>query len=151
MKMVTGIYNLAIDEKGRIMLPSRMRQALQTDELVLLPGLDSECMMLMTPDFFENHFSSAILNNDKAIFSKQKRALIRAIISPAVYINADANGRIGVPMNFRNDYSLVGKNNVTLIGSGFHVEIWNTEVYEKHMSENRENISDLCDSLFSEE
>ena len=50
--MITGIYSTNVDDKGRILLPSRMRQALQSQELVVLPGLDENHLMLMTPSYF---------------------------------------------------------------------------------------------------
>ncbi len=151
MKMVTGIYNLAMDEKGRLLLPSRMRQALQSDELVILPGLDGNHLMLMTPSYFEDRFSQAVLSSDLALFDKEKRSLIRRLIAPAVYIQADANGRIGIPQNLRERYSLSGKNNVTLVGTGYTIEIWNAEVYDRYMDEDTTSISDLAESLVSEE
>lgn len=151
MKMITGIYNLAMDDKGRLLLPSRMRQALLSDELVVLPGLDGNHLMIMTPSYFEDRFSQAVLSSDLALFDKEKRSLIRRLISPAVYIQCDANGRIGIPLNFREKYSMQGKCSVTLVGTGYAIELWNTEVYEKYMDEDDTSLSDLADSLVSEE
>ncbi len=147
--MITGIYSTNVDEKGRILLPSRMRQALQSQELVVLPGLDENHLMLMTPSYFEDRFSQAVLSSDTAMFDSRKRSLIRRLIAPAVYIEQDASGRINIPLNLREKFSVVAKCEVTLVGTGFAIEVWNSDIYNKAMEDESESISSLADKLGS--
>lgn len=149
MKMITGIYSTNVDDKGRILLPARMRQALQSQELVVLPGLDENHLMLMTPSYFEDRFSQAVLSSDTAMFDSGKRSLIRRLISPAIYIEQDASGRINIPQNLREKYSILTKSEVALVGTGYAIEVWNSEIYNKAMEEESESISSLADRLRS--
>ncbi len=150
MKMITGIYNTNVDEKGRFLLPSRMRQALQSQELVVLPGLDENHLMLMTPSYFEDRFSQAVLSSDSAMFDRGKRSLIRRLIAPAVYLEMDSAGRLNVPSTLREKYSITSKSEITLVGTGYYVEIWNTGVYEKALEEDTSSLADLAESLKGE-
>ncbi len=145
--MITGIYSTNVDEKGRILLPSRMRQALQSQELVVLPGLDENHLMLMTPSYFEDRFSQAVLSSDTAMFDSRKRSLIRRLIAPAVYIEQDASGRINIPQNLREQFSILAKTEVKLVGTGYSIEVWNSEIYSKAMEDERESLSSLADEL----
>ncbi len=150
MKMITGIYNTNVDEKGRFLLPSRMRQALQSQELVVLPGLDENHLMLMTPSYFEDRFSQAVLSSDSAMFDRGKRSLIRRLIAPAVYLEMDSAGRLNVPSTLREKYSITSKSEITLVGTGYYVEIWNTGVYEKALEEDTSSLADLAEGLKGE-
>ena len=122
MKMITGIYSTNVDDKGRILLPARMRQALQSQELVVLPGIDENHLMLMTPSYFEDRFSQAVLSSDTAMFDSGKRSLIRRLIAPAVYIDQDASGRINIPQNLREQFSILAKTEVKLVGTGYSID-----------------------------
>ena len=53
MQLLTGMYNARFDEKGRLSLPARLRTALAAEQVVILPGLDENHLMLMTPEYFE--------------------------------------------------------------------------------------------------
>ena len=85
MQLLTGMYTAKVDEKGRLSLPSRLRTALSSSQVVVLPGLDGNHLMLMTPDYFENQFCTQILSSPLALMDKEKRKLVRKIISPAGY------------------------------------------------------------------
>ena len=106
--------------------------------------------MLMTPSYFEDRFSQAVLSSDTAMFDSGKRSLIRRLIAPAVYIDQDASGRINIPQNMREKYSILAKSEVTLVGTGFAIEVWNSETYNKAMEEESESLSSLADRLRSE-
>ena len=101
MQLLTGMYTAKVDEKGRLSLPSRLRTALSSSQVVVLPGLDGNHLMLMTPDYFENQFCTQILSSPLALMDKEKRKLVRKIISPAVYLDIDSAGRINVPQRSR--------------------------------------------------
>ena len=149
MKLLTGVYDSTVDDKGRFILPSRMRQAIDSKSLYVLPGFDENHIMMMTPAYFEDRFSQAVLSSDTAMFDSGKRSLIRRLISPAVYIEQDASGRINIPQNLREKYSILTKSEVALVGTGYAIEVWNSEIYNKAMEEESESISSLADRLRS--
>ena len=148
MKLLTGMYNARFDEKGRLSLPARLRTALAAEQVVILPGLDENHLMLMTPEYFEKEFSGPILSSPMAMLDKKKRTLIRKLISPAQYVDIDSSGRINIPLKDREKYSLPNKGEALLVGTGYAVEIWNPEVYQGFLDD--EPIADLAQSLYEE-
>ena len=148
MQLLTGMYNARFDEKGRLSLPARLRTALAAEQVVILPGLDENHLMLMTPEYFEKEFSGPILSSPMAMLDKKKRILIRKLISPAQYVDIDSSGRINSPLKDREKYSLPNKGEALLVGTGFAVEIWNPEVYQGFLDD--EPIADLAQSLYEE-
>ena len=148
MQLLTGMYNARFDEKGRLSLPARLRTALAAEQVVILPGLDENHLMLMTPEYFEKEFSGPILSSPMAMLDKKKRTLIRKLISPAQYIDIDSSGRINIPLKDREAFSLPNKGEALLVGTGYAVEIWNPDVYETFEAD--ESIADLAQSLYEE-
>ena len=148
MQLLTGMYNARFDEKGRLSLPARLRTALAAEQVVILPGLDENHLMLMTPEYFEKEFSGPILSSPMAMLDKKKRSLIRKLISPAQYVDIDSSGRINIPHKDREKYSLPNKGEALLVGTGYAVEIWNPEVYQGFLDD--EPIADLAQSLYEE-
>ena len=150
MAFLTGMYNTKIDDKGRLSLPARLRNLLSAEQVVVLPGLDENHLMLMTPDYFEDQFAQPILSTPMAVLDVNKRKLVRRLISPAQYIDIDSSGRINIPLSMRDKYSLPNKGKALLIGAGTVVEIWNPDVFEKAEEEEETSISQLAQELYDE-
>ena len=148
MQLLTGMYKAKIDDKGRLSLPARLRTALASNQVVVLPGLDENHLMLMTPEYFEKDFCEPILSSPMAMLDQKKRSLIRKLISPAQYVDIDSSGRINIPLKDREKYSLPNKGEALLVGTGYAVEIWNPEVYQGFLDD--EPIADLAQSLYEE-
>ena len=151
MHLLTGMYTARIDEKGRLSLPSRLRNALSSEEVVVLPGLDGNHLMLMTPDYFENQFCVQIISTPLALMDKEKRQLMRKIISPAQYVDVDSAGRINIPQTQRECVGITNKSECLLMGTGYCVEIWNPDVYDEESEKCNESVSDLAQKIYEEE
>ena len=151
MQLLTGMYYSKIDEKGRLSLPARLRNMLSAEQVVVLPGLDGNHMILMTPEFFDNGFCKPILSTPMAMLDSKKRALIRRLISPAQSIDIDSSGRINIPLQLREKYGLSNKSDALFVGTGYAIEIWNPDKYEEFMNDGDESISELAQSLYDEE
>ena len=148
MQLLTGMYNARIDDKGRLSLPARLRTALAAEQVVVLPGLDENHLMIMRPEYFEKDFSEPILSSPMAMLDKKKRNLIRKLIAPAIYVDIDGSGRINIPPQIREKYSLPNKSDALLLGAGYTIELWNPSVFAD--SDDGESISDLAQSLAGE-
>ena len=151
MQFLTGMYDGKIDDKGRLSLPARLRNALSSEQVVILPGLDGNHLMLMTPDYFENQFCKQILSTPLALMNKEKRQLVRLLISPAQYVDIDTAGRINIPLRSRTLLNLLPKSEALLVGTGFAVEIWNPTTYEEEEEKDSISISDLAQKIYDGE
>lgn len=151
MQFLTGMYDGKIDDKGRLSLPARLRTAIGSQQVVILPGLDENHLMLMTPDYFENQFCKQILSTPLALMDREKRQLVRKLISPAQYVDVDSAGRISIPQRARTSLNLLPKSEALLVGTGYAVEIWNSETYEEEMEKEDVSISELAQKIYDGE
>ncbi len=151
MQFLTGMYDGKIDDKGRLSLPARLRTAIGSQQVVILPGLDENHLMLMTPDYFENQFCKQILSTPLALMDREKRQLVRKLISPAQYVDVDSAGRISIPQRARTFLNLLPRSEALLVGTGYAVEIWNPETYEEDQEKEDVSISELAQKIYDGE
>ena len=123
MHMFMGEYNHTIDAKGRLIIPSKFREALG-DEFVVTKGLDG-CLFV-----FDGIEWSAFEEKLKAlpITNKDARQFVRFFLAGAASVEVDKQGRILVP-NVLREFADLSKD-VTLIGVGSRIEIWDKTRYE---------------------
>ena len=120
--MFKGEYSHTIDNKGRIIVPVKLREALG-DSFVVTKGLDG-CLWM-----FDNAAWESVEKEIQAMpFTlKEARILARFMIAGASDGELDKQGRILVPPNLR-EYAQLDKE-VVLSGVGSRVEIWSKERY----------------------
>ena len=140
-KMFMGEYNHTVDEKGRLIIPSKFREELG-DEFVVTKGLDG-CLFVYAPSewtLLEEKLKALPLTN------KDARAFQRYMLAGAASVEIDKQGRILLPQSLRTFAGL--EKDVVLIGVAGRIEIWNKDIYEKasavdDMEEIAEKMSDL--------
>ncbi|MCX5900682.1 MAG: division/cell wall cluster transcriptional repressor MraZ [Proteobacteria bacterium] len=130
--MFRGTNELAIDDKGRIMLPVKFREALYKREeslLILTISLDKCLVAYPTAEWMEK--ASKIRNRPEVtIFD---RDLKRLILGSANDCPLDKQGRILVPYTLKTKTNL--EKNVVLVGMDDHFEIWNSERFYGNMQQ----------------
>lgn len=120
--MFTGEYNHTIDAKGRIIVPSKLRDGLG-EEFVITRGLEG-CLFVY-PDFEWRNFVNSL---KELPGTKQARKLQRAFLSAAVYCEIDKQGRVVVPANLR-EYAGIEKD-VVLAGLDTRIELWSKDRWD---------------------
>ena len=138
--MFMGEYNHTIDAKGRLIMPSKFREALG-EEFVVTKGLDG-CLFVYDNDAWQEFEG----NLAKLPPSKQSRQLVRFFSAGAASLEVDKQGRVLIPANLREFAGLV--KDVVLIGVAGRVEIWDKEKYDEtasydDMEEIAEQMADL--------
>lgn len=122
-------------------MPSRFRDGL-SNEFVITRGMD--CCLAIYPIESWN----IIIKNYQALpNTKDARSFMRFLISGASTLNIDKQGRINIP-SVLSVYASLSKD-CSIIGVDDHIEIWNTEIWNKYLADNEPNISDIADKLFS--
>jgi MraZ protein len=126
--MLTGEYRISIDDKGRILIPARLRADIPGNSLVVTRGID-ECLWLMLPEQWRK-FSDSL----KAIspFQAKARLLQRRFLAPSQEIELDKAGRINIPMALAEAAGL-GKE-CMILGIGAYMEIWDVNAHQASLS-----------------
>ena len=121
--MFMGEYNHTIDAKGRLIVPSKFREALG-DTFVVTKGLDG-CLFVYDNEewqAFEEKLKSLPITN------KEARQFARFFLAGAAEVEVDKQGRILVP-NILREFAQISKD-VVLIGVASRIEIWSKERFE---------------------
>ena len=121
--MFMGEYNHTIDAKGRLIVPSKFREALG-DTFVVTKGLDG-CLFVYDNEewqAFEEKLRSLPITN------KEARQFARFFLAGAAEVEVDKQGRILVPHILR-EFAQISKD-VVLIGVASRIEIWSKERFE---------------------
>lgn len=139
--MFMGEYHHNIDDKSRIVLPSKLREELGS-YFVVTRGLEG-CLFV----YSMNEWSKLVERLKKLPFTKKDaRAFLRFFLSGAVECTFDKQGRVALPVSLVNYAKL--KRECVIIGVNDRLEIWAEDSFNEFFSENEENISDLAEDLF---
>lgn len=126
--MYRGINAINIDDKGRIALPTRYREEL--DSIVVTIDTEEHCLLLYP--FFEWNIIEAKIEALPS-FNPAARRIQRLLIGHATELNLDANGRILLPQILR-DYAKLDKQ-IMLVGQGKKFEVWSADLWELRRKE----------------
>ena len=126
--MYRGISSLALDDKGRMSVPSKHRQRLQQEcEGNLVITLDPDLCLLIYPlpawEAVEEKINALSSTN------RNSRGLKRMLLGHAEDCQIDKSGRVLIPPMLRN-YAQLDKQ-VVLVGQGKKFELWDAQAWEK--------------------
>ena len=132
--MFMGEYSPALDEKGRVAIPAKLRKAFGessiADRLVLTHGFD-KCLMAFREedwrDFVENKLMPLSQSDPK------HRMSVRFLVGGASDCELDKQGRLVIPSYLLNYANI--KSDVIILGLYNKIEIWSKEVYESYKPE----------------
>ncbi len=117
-----GVYQHAIDAKGRTSLPSKFREVLSAqgaDKLFVTPDLFDACLSAFAPAQWIA-FTEKVARLPQ--FDPTVRHLVRSVVAPAQECPVDKVGRLLIPEQLRAHAKLEGE--VTWAGSVEKIEIW---------------------------
>lgn len=138
--MLMGEYLHTIDNKGRIILPSKLREELG-EEFILTKGLDS-CLFVYSKAewaILENKLKQLPLGKPEA------RAFVRFFFAGAAQLECDKQGRVLLPLNLR-EYAGLDKD-IAIIGVSNRVEIWSKDCWDKYNEEISPTVTKMAEDL----
>ena len=139
--MLIGEYRHNIDDKGRLIIPSKFRDELGP-EFILTRGLDG-CLFIYSMDKWNNIISKL----EKLPFTKKDaRTFMRFFLSSATVCCLDKQGRININISLIN-YAKIQKE-CTIIGVNDRLEIWASEKLDDILNSNIDNFSEIAEGLF---
>ena len=130
--MLIGEYEHSLDAKGRLIMPSKLREDIG-EKFIVTKGLDG-CLFGFSKQEWANFEEKLKL---LPLTNKNARDFVRFFLSGATECEIDKQGRFLIVANLRQYASM--EKDVVIIGVGTRIEIWNKQKWEEYNSE--ENIS----------
>lgn len=138
--MFSGEFRHSLDEKGRLIMPSRFREELG-DTFVLTRGFD-HCLWCFSPEAWremEARFRGL------SFMQSNVRAFLRWFFSGATECELDRQGRFVVPASLR-EYARIQRE-VVIIGAFRQVEIWSRERWEEYDRRTEGQVEQVAEEI----
>lgn len=138
--MLLGEYNHTIDEKSRIIMPSKFRDDLGST-FVITKGFDT-CLFVFSVDEwrnFENKLKELPLSNENA------RKYVRYFLAGACECQIDKQGRILIPGNLK-EHALL-KKDIVITGVSTRAEIWDREKWNNYTSAENIDLNEIASHM----
>lgn len=135
-----GEFSHALDDKGRIIIPARLRDDLQS-HFVITKGLDGCLFLYPMAEWgkLEEKIRSLPTTNASA------RAFQRMFLAGALDVEVDKQFRVTIPPRLR-EYAAVIKD-VVLVGVSNRVELWAEERWVAYQSAAQVDYEDVAEKM----
>ena len=140
--MVLGEYRHSIDEKGRLIIPARLRDDLG-DSFVICNGLEG-CLFVYSQDEW-NKFVAELESLPR--MNKDARIFKRYFFGSASEGTFDKQGRVLIPPALRKAANL--EKDVVLVGVQDRVEIWNGDLWDDSKDISEEELDAIAERMES--
>lgn len=142
--MFIGRYNYSLDDKGRLVIPSKYRAEI-SENLYLMKGFEG-CVSIYKASDFEKKLNMLA---EKDFEKKVNRTYQRLLLSTAVELPLDKAGRILIPTATLQKYSI--EKEVVIVGLINHFEIWDAKAWDAYEKANEESFEKFAEELFNDE
>lgn len=135
-----GEYSHALDEKGRLIIPARLREELGS-RFVMTKGLDG-CLFLYPLSEWnkmEERLKSLPLTNANA------RAFARLFLAGAQDVEVDRQFRVTIPPRLR-EYAGVLKD-IVLVGVSNRVELWADSRWAEYQAQAQSTYEEVAEKM----
>jgi MraZ protein len=143
-----GEYDCKMDAKGRLFLPTGLKKQLETlvhEGFVINRDIHEKCLVLYPKQEWDKVSKQlAKLNR----FVRKNALFIRKFNNGATPLQVDSAGRVLLPKPLTAHAGL--EKNVVVIGNGERVEIWSKTEYDKMLSSEEINFSDLAEEVMGD-
>ena len=127
--MLLGEYEHTLDDKNRLTLPARFRQAF-AEGIVVTRGMDG-CLFAYTPQDWTSLVQGRLATLDP--LSKEGRRMQRFFYAGATEAELDKQGRVGIPGALL-EHAKLGRD-VVVAGVHDHLEIWDRAAWRLELAE----------------
>ena len=140
--MFRGQYRHTIDPKGRLSIPAKFREVLDSDygdKLVVVPIKGAQ--LEVHPLSRWQEIEASVSRQSK--FDEDVRKFRRLFLSLGEDVALDPQGRIQIRQDYRERAGLV--KDVMIVGMGDYFDVWNVERWAAH----QDAVDEPLDDLFS--
>ncbi len=144
--LLTGTFARSVDEKQRIAIPKRFRDALDyptTSLLYVAPGTDGS-LALYTEEAFQQ-LAQRLAGASPT--GPNVRAFSRLFYAQAQSVPIDGHGRIRIPPQLAQLVGLTKE--AVLVGVRDHLELWDRQRWEAYSQEKQSHYDEIAEKAFT--
>ena len=139
--MLLGEYEHTIDDKNRLTLPAKFRQAF-ADGIVVTRGMDG-CLYAYARPAWDGLVGGRLATLDPLL--KEGRRMQRYFFSAAAEANLDKQGRVMIPAALI-EHAQLGRE-VVVAGVYDHLEIWDRAAWREELAQVEGGAEDVAERL----
>ncbi|HHY92775.1 MAG TPA: division/cell wall cluster transcriptional repressor MraZ [Firmicutes bacterium] len=138
--MFMGEYQHALDSKGRLFIPARLRDELG-ERFIITRGLD-RCLFV----YPLSEWATLERKLKELPFTRSEaRAFVRFFFAGATECELDNQGRVLIPPTLRTYAGI--EREAAIIGVSTRVEIWSQQTWESYSSNVRDNYAEFAEKM----
>ena len=139
-EMFFGSYSHSLDDKGRLVIPRKMRDDLG-NKIFIMKGFDGALAI-----YQESAYSRVMEELEKYSFNKKEnRDYLRLKLASIVDLDVDKMGRVQLPVAILGKYHI--NKDVIVLGAGDHIEVWDKDRYEEYMKSIEDEYEDIAERI----
>ena len=139
--MFKGQFRHNLDDKGRLVVPTKFREKLTAGAVITI-GYDG-CLTIYTADGWKQCVDNLL---SKPMTNVAVRRTMRSLTGNASDIELDKSGRVKIP-DYLLDRAHITKD-VTIVGLGSVIEVWATEEWEKEQALDQDEFESNAEQLY---
>ena len=138
--MFFGQYEHILDDKGRLVIPSKMREEAGT-KVYVMKGYDGALSIFKELEFYRLQEKFHTLDYAQ----KAARDFLRIQLSSTCELEVDKQGRVQLPAQLLKRYH-IGKE-VIVVGAGDRMEVWDKETFLEYEKKANESFEENAENL----
>jgi MraZ protein len=129
--MFAGEYLCKVDEKGRFIVPSPIREQIEADgqSVMFLKGPEQSLLI-----YSAKEWKQVLERTKTSLDEDQSRLFMHFVVSEAGTSDIDKTGRILIPGRLRKMVPLDDDQEVILVGLYHRIEIWNPSEWRRYIA-----------------
>lgn len=138
--MFFGSFEHSLDEKNRLLIPSRLRGQIGS-KLFIMKGYEGSLAL-----YPEEGFQKYLKKLESLPFeSKISRDIERISLSSVFELDVDKVNRIQIPTALINKYGIT--KDVVVVGVIDHIEVWSKAKWEQYLKDNEAEFESKSEEL----
>ena len=138
--MYFGSFAHNLDEKGRLMIPRKMREELGY-KVYIMKGFEGSLSL-----YNEERYQKLVEEFSRLSFNQSKvRDYLRLQFASTYEMEVDKLGRVQIPTALLTKYNI--SKEVLVLGIGDHIEVWDKAKYEEYENGIRDEFESIAEEI----
>ena len=138
--MYFGSFAHNLDDKGRLMIPRKMREELGY-KVYIMKGFEGSLSL-----YDESGYQKLVNEFTRLSFNQSKvRDYLRLQFASTYEMDVDKLGRVQLPSALLTKYGI--SKEVLVLGIGDHIEVWDKAKYEEYEDSIRDNFESIAEEI----